>query len=273
MRKYKYIQVKTLLFLYENRLTLFSLFFLKLGGDILKLYENLLLMRKFQECELREQELKKQLKENEDRKRLISMKTLLKEKIELFKIKNQQFKQMKKELALAELKSSGLQNEIKEMEDQIYSGEIQTMKELEKLQQMQRELTGQAEKIETFAITLMEKLEELEKVVSEERQILLKMKDEYGILRLKTIEEIGKIKEELELLYSTKQQIEENISATILEKYKKIKLHKNQPIATVINGKCNGCNMSVSIVVVQEVSRHEKLIYCENCGRILISDK
>ena len=72
------------------------------------------------------------------------------------------------------------------MEDQIYSGEIQTMKELEKLQQMQRELTGQAEKIETFAITLMEKLEELEKVVSEERQILLKMKDEYDILRLKT---------------------------------------------------------------------------------------
>ena len=128
---------------------------------------------------------------------------------------------MKKNLALAELKSSGLQNEIKEMEDQIYSGEIQTMKELEKLQQMQRKLTGQAEKIETFAITLMEKSRRIGKSRIRRKTDIVKMKDEYDILRLKTIEEIGKIKEELELLYSTKQQIEENISATILEKYKR----------------------------------------------------
>ncbi|AYO30305.1 hypothetical protein D2962_06440 [Biomaibacter acetigenes] len=120
------------------------------------------------------------------------------------------------------------------------------------------------------ALKLMEELEDLKKTLSAEKQEIVIMKREYNQKRLKTLEEIDKINLELERVNEEKKQLKNNISSELLDKYEKVKKQKKEPVAFILNGKCSGCRMDVSVMVIREVNRHESLVYCESCGRILI---
>ena len=116
----------------------------------------------------------------------------------------------------------------------------------------------------------MEELENIKKTFIQKRKEMIKQKAEYDDKRLKISREIDKIKKELTQISNEKQELERSISPELLNKYYKIKRLKREPIASMENGTCNGCMMKVSVMVAHEVKRHEELIYCENCGRILI---
>ena len=54
-----------------------------------------------------------------------------------------------------------------------------------------------------------------------------------------------------------------------LEKYRQIKLHCTPPMAKLVNGQCSGCFMSLPSATLLEISKGERIVECDNCGRIL----
>ena len=59
------------------------------------------------------------------------------------------------------------------------------------------------------------------------------------------------------------------IDPALLEKYKSIKQHCTPPMAKLINGQCSGCFMSLPSATLLEISKGERIVECDNCGRIL----
>ncbi len=65
------------------------------------------------------------------------------------------------------------------------------------------------------------------------------------------------------------KKISSNIDADALKRYKSVK--KSHPIAVVrLDGKrCLGCNMELPASIAKQVAQSDKLMACENCGRLL----
>ncbi|HHW01562.1 MAG TPA: hypothetical protein GXX35_01870 [Thermoanaerobacterales bacterium] len=234
-----------------------------LGEQLQKLFN-------FQELEKESEKMESALKNHPGKKELLTLRKTIEQAETSYNQRCEKMEALKRELARAELISRELDDEIKMLEKKIYSGEIKTMKELSKLQEKQNVVRKSNEENDDKVLKLMEELDELKKSLSTEKQEIAIMKKEYNQKRLKTLEEIDKIKNELERINKEKEQLMNNISSELLDKYEKVKKQKKEPVAFILNGKCSGCRMDVSVMVIREVNRHEGLVYCESCGRILI---
>jgi len=224
----------------------------------------------YQKLENRAEKLESELKNHPGKKELHELRKTIEQAEASYNERCAKIGAIKKELAKTELTSKELDGEMKTLEKKIYGGEIKTMKELSKLQEKQETVRKAVEENDEKALKLMEELEGLEKANPGERQEVANMKREYNQKRLKTLEEIDKIKFEIEKVNDEKTQILSNISSELLDKYERVKKQKKEPVAFILNGKCTGCRMDVSVMVSQEVNRHESIVYCESCGRILI---
>jgi predicted nucleic acid-binding Zn-ribbon protein len=177
---------------------------------------------------------------------------------------------LQNELKLMEQRISECSATVKQFEERIYSGEVTTVKELKILEEKQDAARIKVEGYEGKALEIMEELDNLRGNIPKEEEMSNKKKREYDEKRLKTCQEIDRIKVELTMKINQKQQLETSISPELLDKYHKIRRFKRDPVALVSDGKCNGCMMEVSVMIALEVERHQSLIYCENCGRILV---
>lgn len=59
------------------------------------------------------------------------------------------------------------------------------------------------------------------------------------------------------------------IEAATLERYQAVKQHVAPPMAELNNERCGGCNMSLPAAMLGQIRAGERLIECDNCGRIL----
>jgi len=59
------------------------------------------------------------------------------------------------------------------------------------------------------------------------------------------------------------------IDEATLAIYNKVKQHVTPPMALLNGDRCGGCNMSLPAATVKQVNASEKIIECDNCGRIL----
>ena len=93
---------------------------------------------------------------------------------------------------------------------------------------------------------------------------------EYGKVRKECDEERKSYEpqyEEAKRLITEKMK---KVPPELLKKYEAARKKHLQPVATLSNGRCGGCNMLLPSIVVRKVSSGNSVIECENCGRILI---
>ncbi|MDD4570391.1 MAG: C4-type zinc ribbon domain-containing protein [Tepidanaerobacteraceae bacterium] len=225
---------------------------------------------KLQEIESRREALEQAIKNHSVEDYMHKLRKIINNLEKTLKEKNKRIIFLKNQLRHTEQKLQESYDMVKQMENRIYSGEVTTIKELNILKEKQDATRGKVEKYEEKALEIMEELENLNIDLPQEKEIAIKKKKEYNEKQLKTRQEIDKIKDELSMIIKQKQELETGISPELLDKYRRIKKFKREPVASVLDGKCSGCMMEVSVMIALEVERHEGLIYCENCGRILV---
>jgi len=225
---------------------------------------------KLQEIQDRLEVLQRALKSHPDLKHLYKLKKDVSDMQVRLKEKNKRIHMMENELLQMEQIINDSYIAIKQVEERIYSGEVTTVKELKILEEKRNLAHLKVEEYEEKALKIMEELDNLKTDLPQEIKLTEQKKTQYREKQLKINQEIGKIKAELALLQKQLQQLETSISPKLLEKFYKIKRFKRHPVALVSEGKCNGCMMEVSVMIALEVELHESLIYCENCGRILV---
>jgi len=60
------------------------------------------------------------------------------------------------------------------------------------------------------------------------------------------------------------------LDSNFLNQYDKIRKSKGGlAVSRIIKGVCEGCNVKVSTSLINEVKQGKRIVYCENCNRIL----
>ena len=92
-----------------------------------------------------------------------------------------------------------------------------------------------------------------------------KLKPEYDVEAKKDSVTLKQMRERTE-------QEAKKIDGKLLEKYKTIKQHCTPPMAKLIDGQCSGCFMSLPSATLLALKDDDRIVCCDNCGRILYSE-
>ena len=96
-----------------------------------------------------------------------------------------------------------------------------------------------------------------------------KTKIEYDQLKQEYDVEFKKDTAKLKEMRAKTEAESQKLDPAMLEKYQTIKQHCTPPMAKLIDGQCSGCFMSLPSATLLEIKTGEKMVVCDNCGRIL----
>lgn len=96
-----------------------------------------------------------------------------------------------------------------------------------------------------------------------------KTKAEYDQLKKVYDVEFKADSQKLKALRDKTEQASRSVEARLLERYRAIKQHSTPPMALLVGDQCGGCHMTLPSVMLRDIQSGEKIVECDNCGRIL----
>ncbi len=121
------------------------------------------------------------------------------------------------------------------------------------------DIIGGFEKIE-------ENIKQMSAKATKARKEYTALKEVYDVESKDAAEKVDGMKKEL-------KSMGKGIDEALFEKYKSIKKNKSDPVAMIVSDQCGGCNMELPSLTLKKLRASDKLIECENCGRILYSNQ
>ncbi len=74
----------------------------------------------------------------------------------------------------------------------------------------------------------------------------------------------------LDGLKATREQLRRMITPVLLQRYDRLATKfRRRAVVPISRDTCSGCHVALPTARVQDVQRGEKVLTCENCGRIL----
>ncbi|MCX8052518.1 MAG: C4-type zinc ribbon domain-containing protein [Armatimonadetes bacterium] len=178
------------------------------------------------------------------------------------------------ELKDNELRLKSIDEKRATFEKRLYSGEVTNPKELsaiekeiEMLKSQQSQLDGrtlelydQVEKARSEARVARDNVETLEKQIAE-------------AIEKESAEKVA-LERQLAETISRREEVAPKITdKALLTRYETVRRKTgNTGIARVIQGKCEGCRISVTPFIARSLQQDKEYVSCESCGRILFLD-
>lgn len=158
---------------------------------------------------------------------------------------------------------------LKEINGKLYSGNITNLKKLTNLQDEEKELKKEMSDTEDETLVLLDSIEvNTEKLYNTEQEYK-NLSSQYKELEKNNEEQSIEIDNKLQRLKKDIDVLKTDIDPEIYQKYEGIKNKKSKAIAKVDGDKCTGCHMSIPLSVISKIKKGNKLVNCDNCGRIL----
>lgn len=231
-------------------------------NDLIHLWQLQVLEDEVQEIEKKEILLKKKRNMKHLKNEYENIKSSIHTKIA-------QYQELERNITRDHLKNRNLGYEIKDLENKLYDGSIQDFKVYSKMEKEIEDYKIELDSIETDLLHRMDDKVILEKDIKKMKKRLQKLHECYQEEKNQYIIK----KEEFENQYRMKTKaIEEllpGIKETYIIEYRDIKKRVQPAMAKITNGLCSGCHMNLSIILLKELQKGDKLYTCESCGRIL----
>ncbi len=228
------------------------------------------------------EELKKLVELQKIDKKIFELKNKIKEipqQIEKldqeFESKKENYKEIEEEIKKLKLKHKDTELELSSREEQLKKTrsqlyQIKTNQEYQaKLKEIE-EIKADCSVIEEKVILLLDEIEEAEKRLRAEAEIL-KKEEEVKNAKVKELKaHMERLKTELKILEDSRKNKIVHVEKEILNEYERLLEHRQGlAIAAVKDFICTGCNMSIPPQVVNEIKMYKNLVHCEMCARIL----
>lgn len=216
------------------------------------------LKNKKKQLAILEDEIKNQDEENK----------LLRLKSELDKNKDL-YEGLKRSLKKSEQGLKDHNYKISEIEENLYEGKIKDIKQLSLLEREKDKIKDMTNSLEIDILEMIEKVEYTKESLEILEKKYLKLRKDYSIRENEYLEKKADLERDIGFDEETISSVEESISSDLLKKYYSIKNSKGSGIARVDATICRGCNMHISMVIMDKLNLDRDLVCCENCGRIL----
>ncbi|MCB5234190.1 MAG: C4-type zinc ribbon domain-containing protein [Candidatus Cloacimonetes bacterium] len=181
-----------------------------------------------------------------------------------------------KEKAELNAEQSALESNIKAAQSLItkYSNQLTDTKTNKEYKALNSEMTHQKEKIQKFESQMLELMDK-ENGIKEKVASLKAVHDEIDGEKRKMEAEIKAQNDELEAkieeLRSERNKLAVTLPNTLIKRYGGlIKNKDNLAVTYNQNGSCSGCGFVIRQQMRIELQLKKKLVYCENCGRIIL---
>lgn len=152
--------------------------------------------------------------------------------------------------------------------------EVKTNKEYQALLQ---EIEVQKNRIEEFESQILERmtaLDDLSEEIKGSEAEFQKKKNETSQRIEECKSELASVENELTLRQSERDKLVSEIDAKLMKGYERVrKKNKGLAVVPVQKEACGGCFERLPPQRINEIRRNDGLIYCENCGSILVWDE
>jgi len=232
-----------------------------------------------------DQELKKLLELQELDLRIIELDDEKNSSFGELKELNERYEEAAAEFEKGKEKYKRLQIEIKKVDMDLESG-LEKIKKFESQQSLvktnqeykalDKEIIDARARVAIFEEKMLEKMEENEQTTALNKQQARKVEKQQGLIAEKEEEikhKIADIELQIEQVHQQRESLSGKIEKKLVRTYTRIfKNKKGTAIVPIFNQTCQGCHLTVPPNVEAQARRHEELILCENCGRILYFD-
>ena len=99
-----------------------------------------------------------------------------------------------------------------------------------------------------------------------------KTKQEFDLLKKEYDVEKERDSATLKNMRAKTEEEAAKLDAALVEKYREVKQHVTPPMAKLVEGQCSGCFMSLPGATLLEIKNGDKIVLCDNCGRILYAE-
>ena len=181
--------------------------------------------------------------------------------------KKQESNSLKQKAKESELKAN---NELKSKYSHQLDG-IKNNKEYKALNSQICNLTDKNTQIESELLVLLDEEATIKKQKVEANTLSKKANENLKANEDVLKKEIEKVDLEIEKLKKDRFELAKQISESNVKKY--IQLIKNKNRKAVVcshNNACSGCGFHIRPQILIELNNPVKIIYCENCGRIMV---
>ncbi len=174
----------------------------------------------------------------------------------------------KKEQKSSEWDLEDLQERVKKLNDKLYSGMTKNPKELVNIENEVKSLKSKVGKKEDELLELMSQVEEMGAEVKIGNEELERLKQEWQQRQENLGQRKTAVEAELAELSKARHGLAQQIEPAALKLYEQIRLAKEQAVAKVAQGRCQGCHITLPTSQWQKAKAGD-LIQCNSCTRIL----
>lgn len=183
----------------------------------------------------------------------------------------QALKEQRKKLKRGELDLEAITAEHNELHKRLYSGEVKNIKELEQMEIRLRSVKRSQLNLEEELIDMMEAIEEQERLAGDLTVQQSEAAAELQQRQQRLDDELARLRIEMEKLQERREGLTSQIEPQYLERYRElVRRYQGRGLARVINDICQGCSVFISSAQRGFLYDPRAMIYCENCGRMLV---
>jgi predicted nucleic acid-binding Zn-ribbon protein len=170
----------------------------------------------------------------------------------------------------AELAAKGLDQRIAGTDAKMMGGTVRDPKELQALQASADSLRRQRESAEEAGMEALLNVEELSAQRQAQTETLARVEAAWNARRADLLAEEMKLKRQAVQLKGQRARLVDALPAADVALYEDLRKRKaGVAIATITNGQCSACNVSVPTGVANAARNHSDTAYCTSCGRLL----
>lgn len=227
----------------------------------------------FMQVDMEADRFENKMRQSENRQKLLKQRNFLMEQ-------QNNMKKLENDVAVMQDRLEAVRDEAVRLEKLLTSlcAEIEadppkTIDEANKRAESVQKLTDSLSRYEQELQKMRKDAEIKDRQQKEIRVRAAKTKIEYDQLKQVYDEEFKTDSAELKSMRAKIEREAAKVDPQMLEKYHSIKMHCVPPMAKLVGGQCSGCFVSLAGATLLEVKNGDRIVECDNCGRILYLDE
>lgn len=183
----------------------------------------------------------------------------------------EKMKRQQKSIRQKEMDLQKIDEEKEVLYQKLYGKSMARGRELEQLEKKYRLVEDEKDRIENEIIEQMEGAERIgEEIISKENEIK-KLQRDYQRNESKRLKEAAFLEEKIEDLSARRSSLAGQVSPALLARYSELFTRFNgEGLALLRGGLCEGCRVFQPSSIIDRLNTPGALVYCENCGRLLV---
>lgn len=156
-------------------------------------------------------------------------------------------------------------------EQHLYSGLVKNPKEMQEMQQEIAALNKRYAELESQVLETMYAAEEAEAALNAARAELTDVTAAWEDGHRQLLDEKARLEAQIAQFLERRRAMLGQIDPESLKIYEALKPRKGgHPVALLEGSSCLTCGVDQTLAIEREVRQGQKLVYCANCGRILV---